>query len=117
MTDASALASLPALLQKRARHVVSENARVLAGLGADAAAFGQLMNASHASLRDDYEVSHPQVDALVALLQAHPDIFGARMTGAGFGGAVVALARAGRAAGAAQDVLTQYGPDGRRVVP
>ena len=117
VTDASALASLPALLQKRARHVVSENARVLAGLGADAAAFGQLMNASHASLRDDYEVSHPQVDALVALLQAHPDIFGARMTGAGFGGAVVALARAGRAAGAAQDVLTQYGPDGRRVVP
>ncbi|WP_412028350.1 galactokinase [Deinococcus yunweiensis] len=117
VTDVATLDGLPELLQKRARHVVTENARVLAGLGADAAAFGKLMNASHASLRDDYEVSHPQVDDLVALLQAHADIFGARMTGAGFGGAVVALARAGRATDAAQDVLTQYGPDGRRVVP
>ncbi|GHF49415.1 galactokinase [Deinococcus metalli] len=117
VTDVAALDGLPELLKKRARHVVTENARVLAGLGADAAAFGQLMNASHTSLRDDYEVSHPQVDTLVALLQAHPDIFGARMTGAGFGGAVVALARAGQAAAAAQAVLASYGADGRRVVP
>ena len=117
VTEVSALDTLPELLKKRARHVVSENARVLAGLGADAAAFGQLMNASHASLRDDYQVSHPQVDGLVALLQAHPDIFGARMTGAGFGGAVVALVRAGQAVAAADAVLLSYGPDGRRVVP
>ena len=54
------------------------------------------MNASHASLRDDYEVSHPQVDMLVALLQAHPQVYGARMTGAGFGGAVVALVERAR---------------------
>ena len=49
------------------------------------------MNASHASLRDDYEVSTPELDRLVALLQAHPDVYGARLTGAGFGGACVAL--------------------------
>ncbi|WP_412030582.1 galactokinase [Deinococcus yunweiensis] len=117
VTEVSALDGLPELLHKRARHVVTENARVLAGLGADATAFGELMNASHASLRDDYEVSHPQVDELVALLQGHADIFGARMTGAGFGGAVVALARSGQATAAADAVLWRYGPTGRRVVP
>jgi galactokinase len=55
--------------------------------------FGMLMNASHLSLRDDYEVSVPQLDQLVALLQAHPDVYGARLTGAGFGGACVALCK------------------------
>lgn len=117
VTEVAALDGLPNLLRRRARHVVTENARVLAGLGADAATFGTLMNASHASLQGDYEVSHPRVDELVALLQAHPDIFGARMTGAGFGGAVVALARTGLAVAAAAAVLARYGPDGRRVVP
>jgi galactokinase len=117
VTDVSALDSLPSLLQQRARHVVTENARVLAGLGADAAAFGQLMNASHTSLQCDYQVSHPRVDELVALLQAHPEVFGARMTGAGFGGAVVALVQVGRAADVADAVIRTYGPDGQRVVP
>lgn len=117
--DPQSVEALPQPLRDRARHVVSENARVQAALAADvdAARFGVLMNASHASLRDDYAVSHPQVDALVALLQAHPDVFGARMTGAGFGGAVVALVRAGQAAAVAQSVLAQYGPEGRQVVP
>ena len=119
--DVSQLAPLPALLLRRARHVVSENARVLQALGADAAHFGELMNASHASLRDDYEVSHPQVDQLVALLQAHPQVWGARMTGAGFGGAVVALVREGSAFAAAQNVLSAYhdqsGVRGAQVVP
>lgn len=117
VNDVKALQGLPSPLLSRARHVVTENARVLRGLNADAAAFGQLMNASHASLRDDYEVSHPQVDELVTLLQAHPDVFGARMTGAGFGGAVVALVREGSAEAVANAVLQTYGPDGRRVVP
>ncbi|WP_424949638.1 galactokinase [Deinococcus sp.] len=118
VTDLSMLSVLPELLHRRAHHVISENARVLEALDADAARFGTLMNASHASLRDDYEVSHPQVDVLVALLQAHPQVYGARMTGAGFGGAVVALVRAGQAAQVADSVLAQYtGAEGRMVVP
>ncbi|GAA4010515.1 galactokinase [Deinococcus rubellus] len=120
VTDVAELNGLPELLKRRARHVVTENARVLEALGADAKQFGQLMNASHASLRDDYEVSHPQVDALVALLQAHPQVYGARMTGAGFGGAVVALIKEGAAA-LAGDVLFDYreqtGERGMQVVP
>ncbi len=117
VTDISALEVLPDLLRRRAHHVVSENARVLEALTADADHFGVLMNASHASLQGDYEVSHPQVDVLVALLQAAPGVYGARMTGAGFGGAVVALVQAGQAAPVAARVLAQYGGEGRMVVP
>ncbi len=113
----SALATLPDLLRRRAHHVVSENARVLEALDADAARFGELMDASHTSLRDDYQVSHPQVDELVALLQAQPGVFGARMTGAGFGGAVVALARQGQTEEVATAVLTAYSGQGKQVVP
>ena len=115
--DVSQLSVLPELLHRRARHVVSENARVLEAMTADAARFGTLMNASHASLQGDYQVSHPQVDVLVALLQAHPRVYGARMTGAGFGGAVVALVQEGQAAQMAAEVLAQYGIRGRMVVP
>ncbi len=117
VTDISAVDTLPSPLRERARHVVSENARVLAALNAPAPAFGQLMNAAHASLRDDYAVSHPVVDELVALLQVHPDVFGARMTGAGFGGAVVALVRTGTAAAVGAAVLSDYGALGTVVVP
>lgn len=121
VTDLSQLDVLPPLLRRRARHVVSENARVQEALGADAARFGQLMNASHASLRDDYEVSTPEVDRLVGLLQAHPDVYGARLTGAGFGGAVVALVRQGQAGEVARAVLPAYtaatGIQGKQVVP
>ncbi|WP_034359046.1 hypothetical protein [Deinococcus phoenicis] len=55
------------------------------------------MGSSHASLRDDDRVSHPRVDELVALFQVQPDVYSARMTGADFGGAVVALVREGTA--------------------
>jgi galactokinase len=89
---------LPSPLRERARHVVTENARVLAGLGADAVEFGALMTQSHASLRDDYAVSVPAMDALVAALQQAPEVFGARLTGAGFGGCCVALLVEGTAA-------------------
>ncbi len=86
------------VLARRARHVVSENGRVLAfaealGLG-DLAAAGQLMTESHDSLRDDFEVSTPVLDDLVGRLMATPGVHGARLTGAGFGGCVVALADA-----------------------
>ncbi len=117
VTDISVVETLPSPLKERARHVVSENARVLEGLEADAVTFGRLMNATHASLRDDYAVSHPLVDDLVALLQAQPDVFGARITGAGFGGAVVALVRDGTAAAVGAAVLADYGTLGKVVVP
>jgi galactokinase len=86
------LQDLPSPFQQRARHVFTENQRVLgAKQGVSAAQFGQLMNASHASLRDDYEVSIPALDDLADRLQHTPGVFGARLTGAGFGGACVAL--------------------------
>jgi galactokinase len=118
--DIAAADRLPAPLRQRVRHVVSENARVLAAKAAGAAAFGTLMNASHASLRDDYEVSVPEVDVLVADLQDDPDVFGARMTGAGFGGACVALAVAGRAGAVAERLIgPRAGRHGaaRQIVP
>ena len=82
--------------RKRARHVITENARVLEAVQAlqrqDFGTFGQLMYASHRSLRDDYEVSTPELDAFVEIaLQS--SALGARLTGAGFGGCAIALIR------------------------
>ncbi|MFW6330771.1 MAG: galactokinase [Gemmatimonadota bacterium] len=80
---------------RRARHVVTENDRTIAAADAmrraDAAALGALMNASHESLRTDFEVSSPALDAMVAIARSQPGCHGARMTGAGFGGCAVAL--------------------------
>ena len=80
----------------RARHIVSENARTLAAAAALRAGkldeVGRLMLASHASLRDDYQVSCPELDTLVDLAAQVPGVFGARMTGGGFGGCAIALA-------------------------
>ena len=79
---------------KRARHVVTENARVLAAVEAleegDFDEFGRLMYASHTSLRDDYEVSTPELDTFVETAEQHGAV-GARLTGAGFGGCAIAL--------------------------
>ena len=87
------------LLRRRATHVVTENRRVLEFVDClwmgDLAGAGRLMAASHASLATDFEVSTPALDALVAELSAVPGVYGARLTGAGFGGCVVALADAG----------------------
>lgn len=86
---------LSAVVLQRARHVVSENERVIASVQAlsqgDIAEFGRLMNASHASLRDDYAVSIPEMDALVAAAQRVSGCYGSRLTGAGFGGCTVSL--------------------------
>ncbi|AIM25645.1 galactokinase GalK [Melissococcus plutonius] len=83
------------ILLKRARHAVSENERTLQAEKAlkenDLVTFGQLLNASHASLRKDYEVTGPELDTLVAAAQSQPGVLGARMTGAGFGGCAIAL--------------------------
>ena len=86
---------LPPVVRRRAAHVVSENARVLEAVRAmeagQAEAFGRLMDASHASLRDDYEVSSQELNLMVELARQAPGCLGARMTGAGFGGATVNL--------------------------
>lgn len=80
---------------KRARHVVSEDERVLEGADAleqgDLARFGRLMNGSHDSLRDDYEVSSAELDTIVDAARTVPGVLGSRMTGAGFGGCTVSL--------------------------
>jgi galactokinase len=93
---------LPPLVAKRARHVVEEIARMeqvpgLLGKN-DAAGFGELMNLCHASLRDLYEVSCPELDTMAALARTLPGCYGARLTGAGFGGCTVNLVDAALAA-------------------
>jgi galactokinase len=109
VTDPQAVEVLPEPIRQRARHVVTEDHRVLAVLrGVSAEEFGKLMNASHASLRDDYEVSVPALDQLVDLLQNSAGVFGARLTGAGFGGACVALVKTGQGNAIAQQVLDRY---------
>ena len=89
--------------------------------GISVSRFGELMNASHISLRDDYEVSVPPLDQLVAMLQETPSVFGARLTGAGFGGASVALVASDQSRAIAQNVLERYrrihSPGGRILVP
>ena len=86
---------LPEVIFRRSRHVISENARVIAAGTAleqgDLVAFGDLMSLSHRSLRDDYEVSCKELDLMVELAQAVPGVYGARMTGGGFGGSTVNL--------------------------
>lgn len=111
VADIGTLDSLPPVLHRRARHVLTENARVRAALaGVDAHTFGGLMNASHASLSRDYEVSTPALDRLAALLREDVAVFGAKLTGAGFGGACVALTRRGESADVAQRVLARFVP-------
>jgi len=89
---------LPAQVYRRCRHVVTENRRVLDAAQAlqhkDARRFGQLMYQSHASLRDDYEVSCKELDLLVDLAAASRGVYGARITGGGFGGCMVTLVQA-----------------------
>lgn len=87
------------VIRRRARHVVTENQRVRDAVDAlrscDATGFGTLMAESQQSLAEDFEVSTPTLDALVADLTARPGVLGARLTGAGFGGCAVALCRPG----------------------
>ena len=84
---------LDPILRKRARHVVSENQRVLDSIEAlrrgNLREFGRLLNASHESLKNDYEVSCPELDTLVAGARKHTGTYGARLVGAGFGGCTI----------------------------
>ncbi len=103
---------LDEVTRRRARHVVTENARTLQAADAmrrgDAVELGQLMNSSHASLRDDFEVSSDELESMVACAQQEQGCYGARMTGAGFGGCAVALVRAAVARAFAAAVTTCY---------
>jgi galactokinase len=103
---------LDELTRKRARHVVTENARTLAAyeamIAGDARILGALMDASHESLRDDFEVSTDALNTMVEFAQRHPGCLGARMTGAGFGGCAVALVKAEAASDFTGWVAPQY---------
>lgn len=107
-----ARASLPEIPYRRARHVVSENRRVeefvAACARADLKAMGGLLTASHASLRDDYQVSCEELDFLVETALSLPGVLGARMTGGGFGGCTVNLLRAGAAEGFRAAITEAY---------
>ena len=101
VASAAANGTLDKVETRRARHVVGEIARTLQAVeslaGGDYAAFGRLMYASHASLRDDYEVSCEELDAIVELAAGQDGVYGARMTGGGFGGCAIILAAADKA--------------------
>ncbi len=107
-----AAGKLTDLLFRRARHVVTEDARVLEALrvleAGELERFGKLMNASHESLRNDYEVSSRELDVLVELARKQPGVLGARMTGAGFGGCTVNLVREEAAEAFARAVQEGY---------
>jgi galactokinase len=112
------LERLPSPLERRVRHVVTENERVretVAALTAgDDARLGALLNASHSSLRDDYEVSTPELDRLADLATA-AGALGARLVGGGFGGSVIALGNRGGVKDLATRVLASYGGSGRLI--
>lgn len=97
---------------RRARHTVTEQARVLAAAEAlragDFARLGSLMRESHESLRDDFEVTGPQLDALAEAAWAQPGVIGARMTGAGFGGCAVVIAEPGREQEVIEGIADRY---------
>jgi galactokinase len=99
-------------LLKRARHVVTENQRVLHAIEAmnnsDAVLLGELMNASHESLRSDFEVSCAELDLIVQFARQATGCFGARMTGAGFGGCAIALVKEKYADDFTAQVAEQY---------
>ncbi|WP_297854495.1 galactokinase [Meiothermus sp.] len=109
--DLPRINALPEPLNRRARHVVTENQRVLDGVQAleqgDIRRFGELMVASHVSLREDYQVSIPELDLLVEAALRHGAV-GARLTGAGFGGSTVALVEASRYEDFQKGVLQDY---------
>lgn len=111
-------AGLPAPLDRRCRHVMTENARVGAAASAleahDFSALGTLLNLAHASLRDDFEVSCPELDTMAELCQKAEGVYGARMMGGGFGGCVLALVRPEAAPALPGSLGAAYGKATRR---
>jgi len=123
--DLPRIAALTPPLDRRARHVLSENERVLASVEAfragDLRALGTLLYASHASLRDDFEVSTPEIFLQVDVARRESAVLGARLTGGGFGGSVAMLAEAGKGSAAGARIVANYrkqtGRPGRLLVP
>ena len=103
---------LPDLVYRRCRHIVTENARVLEAERAleagDFFACGRAMNASHVSMRDDFEITCPEVDMLAGLAQTVQGVYGSRMTGGGFGGCTVSLVEASAVDKASQILMDGY---------
>ena len=103
---------MPVRVSRRCRHVVTENARVEEAADAlradDFHRFGVLMGASHLSLRDDFEVSCAELDTMVEILRTLDGVYGARMTGGGFGGCAVALVDAASEASVRREVARRY---------
>jgi len=99
-------------LYRRAKHVVSGNQRVLDAVKAlevdDVETLGLLMNQSHASMRDDFEISREEMDQMVAIAQKQPGCYGARMTGGGFGGCAVALVEKDQEDNFQKTVVSEY---------
>lgn len=112
LTDLPRVERLVDPLNRRVRHVITENARVLAAVAAmrrnDVTTLGRLFFESHASMRDDFDVSLPEIDILVSLARDDPRVLGARLTGGGFGGCVVLLCRIGEAARATAMLTERY---------
>jgi galactokinase len=112
LADLPRVAGIPEPLNGRARHVVTEDARVLEAVDAmragDLVRLGQLFNASHDSQREDYEVSIPEIDLLVNLARQDPRVFGARLTGGGFGGSIVVMTQGGTGRAVAEEVARAY---------
>lgn len=108
----AARAELPEGIYRRARHVVTENERVMQAVAAlargDLQALGELLNASHESLRGDYEVSAPELDTLVEAARSVSGVYGARLTGAGFGGSILALVRREAVPAAGEAITRAY---------
>jgi galactokinase len=105
-------ARLPGVTARRCKHIVTEDQRTLDSVEAlkrgDLAAFGKLMNTSHASMRDWFEITTPDIDTLVEIQQNMPGCFGARMTGGGFGGCTVALVQDGAVPAVVEAIQAQY---------
>jgi galactokinase len=110
--DLDRVRDLPDPLNRRARHVITENQRVLDAIAAmrdaDPPRLGRLFHDSHVSQRDDYEVSVAEIDLLVSLAMDDPRVFGARLTGGGFGGSIVALVREADAVEVSRAVASAY---------
>jgi galactokinase len=104
--------ALPSLLWRRAAHIVGENERVWRALDllvqGDGAGFGALMNESHESSRNNFDNSSPELDLLVEIAQGIPGVLGARLTGAGWGGATITLCEEKRAHAAAEELARKY---------
>jgi galactokinase len=125
ISDLDRLDRLPPVLARRARHVITEDARVIDAVAAlrvgDLPRLGGLIDLSHASLSKDFEVSTPEIDRLVSIARRQRGVLGARLTGGGFGGSILAIAERGGALEAADRTVREYGahghPRAKRILP